>query len=250
MVTIYFSMAERKGNLITRPFQPFLLGANDLLRQAFPLYQQIERSRANFANTGNITSVSSIWQLEKTLSIGSFLLKFCGLEALLNCIYTENKVRELKDLPSEYFVGNLSGRYKNIVSSEFERLYLPTRTYLITPLCSDEINDPRKVFDVTGENWYKFLELIDIRHSFLHAASIHRPLGFTKSSNKVWFVNDDFPENFWPLNNVAREQRIFNYKSANDLNSIIDFVIQKLRLGLPTVLDDDFMTKEQIKLSK
>ena len=236
-------MTQKKITLSTRPFQPFFLAAEDLLRLASPYYLQIKKEVPE-----NVPQ--DVWQLDKSLSIASFMTKYAGLEALVNCAHNDFEAREARDLPVDYFVALPDKQRKNMQKKAFRQWYLPTRVFLLAPLCCDPIVDPRDAFDVTSSEWKEFEELVKIRNSFSHATQGQRQLLITKAGPKRWWGSDEFPDNFWPLTKAPRDHRILNYETALDLNHTIDWVVNKLRTLMPTQLDDSYMTDEQAKESE
>ena len=99
--------------LKTRPFQPFFLAAKDLLNLARPYHEQIEQNRKKYEKSGIVKPLSqNIWRLEKSLSIGSFMSQYAGLEAFVNCVYNDFKLREPNSLASEYFIDPISKHRK------------------------------------------------------------------------------------------------------------------------------------------
>ncbi len=243
-------MIQKKVTLHTRPFQPFFLAATDLLALARPYYEQIKADRKRYNETGVIERLpQGVWQLDKSLSIGSFMVKYAGLEALANCTYEDYKIREAADLPGDYFIGPLQKIRGNLQGKAFCHWHLATRVFLVVPLCSDPETDPRTVFDITSDEWKKFEEIIQIRHSFNHAEGGRTELVVTKAGPKLWLANDQDPANFWPLTNTPRDHRILNFEAASGLCSVIDWIIEKLRSALPTQLNDSYMAQEQGKVS-
>ena len=244
-------MTTKSTTLRTRPFQPFFLAANDLLNLALPYYQQIEQDRQRFKETGIVKPLpKGVWQLDKSLSIGSFVIKYMGLEAFVNCVHRDFRVRSADDLPVDYFIGPLQTQRKQILTKEYGKLYLPTRVFLVIPLCSEPIVDPRIVFDVTGSEWAKFIETVKIRHSFNHAEETEVHYKVTRAGPKLWLANDENPENFWTLTGTHRDHRILNFQSASQLNSIIDWVVSKIRAALPEQLNDTYMSQENMQISE
>ena len=85
--------------LKTRPFQPLLLAAEDLLRMAKPYFDQIQENKAIYDASGRFTILpEGVWQTEKSLSIAAFMTKYAGLEALVNsCLhdFTQRPAAEL-----------------------------------------------------------------------------------------------------------------------------------------------------------
>ena len=241
-------MVTKKLITRTRPFQPFILAGNDLLQLALPYHQQIQARKDRYAETKVIdTSGRDEWQLEKSLSIGSFMVKYAGLEALVNCTFEDHMVREVKDLSDDYFIGPLLKKQSKLQGKKFTYWHLATRVFLIIPLCSDPEMDPRTVLDTTSDEWKKFEEIIKIRHSFNHGSEVVGTQNATKLASKLWITDDNYPENFWPLTKVYRDHRLFGYEDALNLHNTIDSLIQKLRAAMPTQLDDKYMTTEQWK---
>lgn len=244
-------MTTKHTTLHTRPFQPFFLAANDLLNLALPYYQQIEQDRQRFKETGIVKPLpKGVWQLDKSLSIGSFVINYMGLEAFVNCVHRDFKVRSLGDLPIQFFVGPLQAQRNRMLKKDFGYLYLPTRVFLVMPLCSEPILDPSGVYDVEGPEWAKFLETVQIRHSFNHAEETEVRYTVTKAGPKLWLANDEDPENFWPLTGTHRDHRILNFQAASQLNSIIDWVVSKIRAALPEQLNDTYMSRENMQVSE
>jgi hypothetical protein len=233
-----------------RPFQPFFLAATDLLNLARPYYEQIEAGRKRYYETGVIEILQqNVWRLDKSLSIGSFLVKYAGLEALANCAYEDHKKREVADLPSDYSLGPLQNKRGNLQKKAFCNWHLATRLFLLIPLCSDPEIDPRNVFDIASDGWKEFEEIIEIRHSFSHAVSVRTELVVAKVRPGFHLANNQDPVNFWPLTNTPRDHRILNFEAASRLCSVIDWVIEKLRSALPIQLNESYMTEEQGKVS-
>jgi len=243
-------MIQKKIELNTRPFQPLFKAANDLLKLAHPYFNQIQEHGKRFEETGDIsTPPSDIWQLEKSLSIGSFMVSYAGMEAFVNCILRDFGVREVVDLSSDYFIGPLSKIKNKLQNKLFNNWHLATRVFLIIPLCSDPEIDPRSVFDTTCDEWKKFKEVIQIRHSFNHAVGGKTDLIITKAGPKLWLIDDKNPVNFWPLTDTPRDHRTLNFTATSKLNQIIDWIVDKLRSSLPTQLNDTYMGKEQGRVS-
>lgn len=240
---------QQKVTIRTRPFQPFFLAADDLLGLAKPYYDQID-TKKTLEQTGRIEFLpEGVWRKEKSLSISSFMIKYAGLEAFVNCTYDEFQTRDLDSLPDEYFVGKLQGVRNKLMKNSFPNWYLPSRAFLVIPLCSNAEIDPRNAFDTTSEEWEKFEEIVKIRHSFSHAASVNSVLVVTKAGPRLGTANDENPDNFWPVTGARRDHRLLNYETARALNSVIDWVVGRLRKALPEQLNDSYMTQEQAKVS-
>lgn len=244
-------MEKKRIILGGRPFQPFLLAADDLLQLAYPYFKKIEESRKNYEKTGEVNFKDrNAWQLDKSLSIGSFMAKYAGLEAFINCAYNEFKINSVEDIPVSYFIGVLKKQRNGLVKKNFYQWHLGSRVYFIAPLCVESMFNPSKIFDITNRKWNKFLEIIEIRNSFNHAKNTGAYTELTSAGPMQWMANDDFPENYWPLTKVYREHRTFNYQAAKDIGEIIDWIINKLRNFIPDLLNEEFMTKEKVEILK
>jgi len=242
-------VATKRTILRTRPFQPFFLAAKDLLNLAYPYFQQIERSREHYNRTKEIIPIQgNIWQLEKSLSVGSFLAKYAGLEAFANCIYDEFGQRKIEDIPGYYFDVFPTDLHKKLIKKDFKKWYLGTRVYFVITFCTDSVIPPKTVFDNLCLEWKKFEETIAIRHSFNHPRKEEIKMEITYAGYKQWLVNDENPNNFWPLTKVHKDHRALNYQAATDLNTVLDWVINKLRNAMPNKLNDNFMTQENMQL--
>lgn len=240
-------MIKRTVLITTRPFQPFFLGADDLLKLAKPYFEKIQEYKNNYEQTGVVIPVpKDIWQIEKSLSIGSFFLKYSGLEGLVNCMFDDFKCNDIDSLPEEYFVGPLLKKRKQLITRSFPNWTLTTRVFLIIPICSEPAIDPRKEFDTDSTVWKEFKEIILIRNWLIHAASDNIRLELTKTGPKFWTANDQHPDNFWPINKVSKDHRIFNYELACKLNETIDWIVTKLRSSLPDQINDSYMTQEHL----
>jgi len=227
-----------------------LLAAEDLLRLARPYCEQIEQSRKRFNGAGVIDDLpQGIWQLEKSLSIGSFMAKYAGVEALVNCGHDDFGVREAEDLSVDYFVAPLDKRRTKLLKKAFKNWNLSTRVFFLPSLCIDPVVDPRDVFDVTSLKWRQFVETVTIRHSFSHAASVRQHLEATKTGPKFWLVNDDHPDNYWLTTRTPKDHRTFNYHAALKLNGVIDWVLSKLTTSMPTQLDEKYFREEKWEIS-
>lgn len=242
-------MDTKKAILNTRPFQALFRAGEDLLRLALPYHQEIENSKSLYRNTDIVAPVDSdVWQLDKSLSIGSFMAMYAGLEAMVNCAFSDFKCREVNDLLDDYFIGILSKQRAKLERKEFIRWHLATRVFMLIPLCSNPIVDPRTIFDISSTEWNKFVEIIQVRHSFSHASGQKIQQEITKVGPKEWIANDDIPENFWPLTRAPRDHRILNYQTAFELNSIIVWVVDTLRCALPNQLDNKYGLQEIMKI--
>ena len=242
---------QKKMTLKTRPFQPFLLGVDDLLRLARPYYDQIQANRKRYEESDKIEILpQGVWQTEKSLSIGSFLLKYAGLEALLNCLYNDFKVNSLDVIPNEYFGEKLAQVLSKLAKKNFVYWYLPSRVFLVIPLCTEPPVDPRGVFDTESNEWRKFEEIVQIRHSFSHAVSGDREFIATRKGPKLWVADDSDPSNFWPVTQAPRDHRILNYEVAVSLCGVIDWVIERIRKALPEKLTDSYLGQEQGKVAE
>jgi hypothetical protein len=158
-------MVTRKLTLRTRPFQPFFSAATNLLNLARPYFDQIEANKRRYEETHVVVALpKGVWQNEKSLSIGSFMVKYAGLEALVNCTFEDFRIRAVDDLSNDYFVSPLSSIRGRLQGKSFSNWHLATRVFLVIPLCSNPEIDPRNIFDTTTEEWKKFLETVQIRH--------------------------------------------------------------------------------------
>jgi hypothetical protein len=104
------------------------------------------------------------------------------------------------------------------------------------------------IFDTSCHEWNKFEEIIQIRHSFNHATEERVTVEITKAGPKLLLANDDFPENFWPLTKAPKDHRILNYEIAKELNAIIDWIIEKLKAGMPVQLNENYMNTEKAEI--
>jgi hypothetical protein len=194
------SIMSVKGILHTRPFQPLFRAADDLLKLAFPYFKRIEKRKREYEKTQEISIPSSVvWQMEKSLCIASFMAKYAGLEALVNCIHSDFKIRNLVDLPEDYFIGPIRKQKSKMTKKTFTMWHLASRVFMIIPICSSPITDPRTIIDIDCKEWSKFLEIIDIRHSFIHAEEAKIQYEITKSDNpKISIVDDKALVNYCP----------------------------------------------------
>ena len=96
-------MTTKKVIAHTRPFQAFLIAADSLLELAKPYNDIINQEKDKYKKSKIVVDISTQWQLEKSLSIASFLTKYAGLEAFLNCIYEDFSIRTIGDLPDDVF---------------------------------------------------------------------------------------------------------------------------------------------------
>ena len=108
--------------------------------------------------------------------------------------------------------------------------------------------DPSVIFDINSNDWKKFEELIEIRHSFNHAVEVRTRQEARKEAPKLWLVNNQFPENIWPINKVERDHRVLNFKSASNLSEVIDWAMDRLTNAFPEKLNNSYMTEETIQL--
>lgn len=236
----------KKVIIKTRPFQQLLQGADDLLGLAKPYYDKIEQNRRLNEGRKELKLLEQdVWQTEKSLSIGSFMMKYAGLEALANCTYTDFQLRKLESLPDKYLVRMPKKARKELTNKAFAYWPLRNRVFLLVPLCSDPVVDPNRVFDTESSEWSRFEETVQIRNSFAHPASIEVKSTWTRKEPKIYIDNDDYPSNFWPRTKTPKNHRILNYEIALTLNGVIDWVVGRLRQALPAKLNEDYMTKEE-----
>lgn len=242
-------MNEKHHRLITRPFQPFLKAADDLLHLARPHHEAIAKAWEHYrVNNVRLPIDPKSWQLEKSLSISSFMMSYIGLEALVNCIFEDFGVHAVKSLPQEYFGGQLSKVYKKIIKKPFGKLRLTTRLYLIAPLCTDPMIDPSSLFDIDSSKWRTLEEVVEIRHFFNHASSEEMRFDVKPIGEKLFEANDNFPDNFFPLTNVSKDCRTFNMSDAEKLNDSLNWALETIKQALSHKADDVYMTQEIVKL--
>ncbi len=238
-------MTTKKLLKRTRPFQPFFLAAEDLLRFALPYYQQVQ-GRVNTTGMAGPPDATfqEVWRKDKSASLGSFLTMYSGLEALVTCAHRDFRVRQPSALPNVYYSPLPPKQIKKMLKKSFNQWSLGSRVRLLAPLCSDPVVEAGEVFDTSSIDWKKFAELIEIRHSFAHADVVEDELLATQVAHKAWNVDDQFSGNFWPLTQVPRDHRNFNYECADGLNRIVEWVVKTLRAALPNQLNKSYMANE------
>jgi len=219
-------MITKRLRMRTRPFQPFFQAANDLLSMALPFYKKVEAEKLlyDFAKSPR-TNDSNSWRLEKSLSIGSFITKYMGLEAFANFTYIEFGKRSANELPDEIFA-EFDNIKRKLKKQEFGDWPLRPRIVLLAPLCTGPIIFPEEVFDFNSAEWKEFKELIEIRNSFIHASEQHINVIATMARPGYWLARDDSSVNFWPLTGVSKDHRTFNYQDAKNLGGIIDYIVK------------------------
>jgi len=216
-----------------------------LLQLAKPYHQRIKARKDSYAETNAVDSSGrDEWQLEKSLSIASFMTFYAGIESLVNCIHKDFQTHTLDSLPGAFFSAPLDKLKTSLSKKTFGNWYLANRVYLVASLCTDPAVDPSELFSIEEEEWKKFVEIIKIRHTFNHPIEVVGQALATKNARGLLIVDDNFAENFWPLTNVSRDHRTFNYEDASRLGSILEWIIGRLRGAMPTQLNDDYMTKE------
>jgi hypothetical protein len=242
-------MVTKKLIARTRPFQALFAAADDLRGLAYPYYQLVEASKQKFKGTEIADPVNrDDWRREKSLAIGAFTIMYAAIEGLVNCAFNDFGIRQVSDLPEFCFKNELENRKKALRNKDFGWWHLATRVFLLPPLCSDPIIDPCQVFDINSAEWKKFIEIIEIRHSFNHACEQQLPISATKAGPNFWLVDDSHPDNSWPMTGTPRDHRVFGYESASTLNFGLEFILEKLREAMPNQLNDDYMTKESWKI--
>jgi hypothetical protein len=106
-------METKKTIFHTRPFQTLFRTADDLLQLALPNYEEIQSNHARYKINKNVEPVSAdVWHIEKSLSIGSFMAKYAGIEAFINCIHDDFRTKHPKELPVAYFTGPIQKKRK------------------------------------------------------------------------------------------------------------------------------------------
>lgn len=230
----------------TRPFQPFLIASDNLLGLALPYYRHIKEKKKKYAETKIVDeSGREEWQLEKSLCIASFMTRFAGLEALVNCVYNDFCRHSIDELPESIFQSSWRKLKKSLSKNAFCHWSLANRVYFLTALCTEPMVNAKAVFDAESKEWKMFEEVINIRHSFSHPTEVVGQVTATKVAPGEWIADDNFPENFWELTSVSKDHRTLEYEDVLRLNRTLDWIIEKLRSTMPLQLNDDYMTKEK-----
>ena len=181
-----------------------------------------------------------LWMKEKSASRASFIMGMAGIEAFVNNVIGDFGVRGKEELPR----GLLNQKQRK---RPIEYWRLPDKVYFLPTLCNSELAPPTSYFNKTSEPFKLFEELVQIRNRIMHG----RPdpfLGLIKlKPDKMHEVNDNFPENFWPLSKISKDFTSFNFESAKIAYENVVWVRGAL-LGFLQDVDEKYMQDEKIKL--
>ncbi|MEZ5359551.1 MAG: hypothetical protein R3F48_12100 [Candidatus Zixiibacteriota bacterium] len=241
---------SHKAIIYTRPFQALLRAADDLLTSAYPYHKYIHKDKSFKIKDGELVNAAprDIWQCEKSLCIGSFFANYAGVEAFINYIYLKYSKRTIDTIPEEFFNSIETRVIKLIRRKNFFDWNLENRAYFVIPLVKEQPIKPSGIFDIGSDQWKRFKEVIEIRHSFIHPTQSETKIEITKVNDKLSMVNDSSPDNFWPLLNVARDHRILDYQATIAIRDTMLWILEKIASSIPEYIDPKILNQEDVKI--
>lgn len=234
----------KKINVVitTRPFQPLFAAMETLLNEAKPLHAEI--MGANVTGPDDVDQQK--WAREKHLATGSFIMGVLGIEAFVNCLWEEFKLRTPLDMPDEWF--GRKGRITNLKERPFEKWKLQEKVYFIPTICSPGAKPPSDFFKKNARHWQRFDEVVEIRHRLAHARPVRADWVVTLGQDKLHTVDDSKRSNFWARTKIPKDIRSFNYECAQIGVDEVTWVRDSIMKFLADRIPSKYLHEEVIQI--
>ncbi len=229
-----------------KPFIFLLQDAKVFLGLAKPLY---ELRKSHDPEQGEFDR--NVWHQEKSFSRACFIMSIAGLEAFCNSIYEYYGSWTNEKFPEEFL--KKSYRPKGMKRKILKKSSLPwwplfEKVLFLVSMCSPEVVNPTRIFDPECNEMLLLLEYIEIRNSLVHGKIIKRRLEVTTQSvagddgQATSYIEDDFPQNFWPISKVPKFAMGLDYEHASANRELVMFLITQLMSKLSGIVPQDFLT--------
>lgn len=219
--------------LITKPARFLLSDADYFLRQA-------RMCQENFAKTKD----ASYLKLESSYSRICILICVVFLEGLVNNVLKDFQVIVDHQIPDSL------KRKCGLDEMEVSKAPLEDKIYLIPYLCDESPRFEHEFFKKGSKEFQELRELIRIRNSYVHPRPVRRKVDLEITPDRWFLVDDQFPQNFWPLTKIPKDIYIFRHRDAAKAKSIIDNIFSKLDNFLQGRLTkDNWLERESIEFA-
>jgi len=229
-------MPRQFARFRSRPFQSLFFSMEYYYADSKRLYDKIHAQDPKKP----LEFDQELWMNEKAAARAAFIMGIAAIEAFANNILRDFSIRGKKDLPE-----SLLNKSQKQLKIDFWRL--ADKVYFLPTLCNSQLTPPAFYFKRESEQFQLFEELVEIRNGIMHG----RPepfLGLIKlNPNKLHEVNDNFPENFWPLSKFPKDFTSLNHNCSKIAYDNIKWIKDSLISFLDKV-DKKYLNEEKIEL--